>query len=312
VDGRVMTIPVTGSGSNTRRRRVVTERDATSTVEDGMTIAIGGFINSGHPMSIVRQLIRDGRRDLTVVGAASAGLEIDLLIATGVASKIVTPYVGAEGLVGIGPAFRRVAQAGEIELFELDEAHYYAGLRAAAQRVPFNPWRAGLGTSLVEVNPDLRVFEDPITGEPMIAVPAIEIDVCFLHVARADAFGNLQHNGTAYGDVAISAASAQTFASVEQIIPSEQIRAAPQLTTVDGATGVVRAQFGAHPFSAEGFYRPDEAHIRSYIAAADEWLRTGSRTRLDSYLERYVFGPADHIDYLETIGTRSLFGLYEY
>ena len=298
--------------ASVRRPRIVTEADAVSSVCDGMTIAIGGFINSGHPMSIVRELIRDGRRNLTIVGAASAGLEVDLLIAAGVAAKVVTPYVGAEGLAGIGPAFRRAAQTGAIEMFELDEAHYYAGLRASAQRVPFNPWVAGVGTSLLEVNPALKLFRDPINGEPLIAVPAIEIDTCFLHVACADAYGNVQHQGTAYGDVAISAASERTFASTERIIPSEQIRAAPWLTTIDGVTGVVRAPFGAHPYSAEGYYRPDENHIRAYIAAAEAWLRDGSRTLLDEYLKYYVLEPEDHIAYLERVGARSLFNLYEY
>jgi glutaconate CoA-transferase subunit A len=313
MDSGVMTVTTKpGTSSGARRPHIVEVTDATAAVQDGMTIAIGGFINSGHPMAIVRQLIRDGRKNLTVVGAASAGLEIDLLIAAGVATKIVTPYVGAEGLVGIAPAFRRAAQSGLLETFELDEAHYYAGLRASAQRVPFNPWRAGLGTSLVDVNPALKVFRDPVNGEPLIAVPAIEIDVAFLHAAISDRYGNVQHNGSAYGDVAISAAAEKTFVSVEQIVSSERIRIEPLRTTIDGATGVVRAPFGAHPYAAEGYYRPDEDHLRKYIAAGEEWLRNDSRAGLDEYLEYYITEPADHIEYLVRVGPRTLFGLNEY
>src|SRR5688500_13259587 len=89
-----------------RKTRLTDVHTAVSRVEDGMTVAIGGFINSSHPMMVVRELIRGGRRNLTVVGAASAGLEVDLLIAAGVARKVVAPYVGAEGLAAIGPAFR--------------------------------------------------------------------------------------------------------------------------------------------------------------------------------------------------------------
>jgi glutaconate CoA-transferase subunit A len=304
-----MTASTTGSG---RRSHVMTEAEATALVSDGMTVGIGGFINSGHPMSLVRRLIREGRRDLTVVGAASAGLEIDLLIAAGVTTKVITPYVGAEGLAGIGPAFRRAAEAGELDVFELDEAHYYAGLRASAQRVPFNPWRAGLGTSLVEVNPRLKVFDDPIDGLPLVAVPAIEIDVCFLHAATADIYGNVQHEGSAYGDVAISAASETTVVSVERVMPTERIRAAPHRTTIDGADGIVRSPFGAHPYAAEGSYRPDEAHIREYLAAADDWRRTGSRDRLEQYLDEFVRKPQDHVEYLDRIGLRALLGLNEY
>lgn len=299
-------------GGPKRRKRIVEASDVSNAVTDGATIAVGGFINSGHPMSLVRRLIADGRRGLTVVGAASAGLEIDMLIAAGCVAKVLTPYVGAEGLAGIGPAFRRAAQQGEIETFELDEAHYYAGLRAAAQRLPFNPWRAGVGTSFPDVNPALKEFRDPLTGQPLLAVPAIEIDVCLLHAAVSDSYGNVQHNGTGYGDSALHAAADLTFVSVEQVVPPERIGSNPAATSIAGADGVVRAQFGAHPFSADGYYVPDAQHLKHYLAAANEWLKTGSRSRLDDYFDTYVHEPKDHPDYLEAIGIRRLLSLHEF
>ncbi|WP_141005537.1 CoA transferase subunit A [Nocardioides humi] len=276
-----------------------------------MTVGIGGFINSGHPMTLVRQLITDGKRDLVVVGAASSGLEVDLLIAAGCVAKVVSPYVGAEGFAGIGPAFRKAAQDGSIETFELDEAHFYAGLRASAQRLPFNPWRAGVGTSIPVVNPAIKEFRDPINDELLLAVPAIDIDVCLLHAATSDEFGNVQHNGTRYGDTAMSAASDKTFVSVERICSTEQVRANPLATSIAGADGVVRAPFGAHPFSADGFYVPDADHIKTYLVAADTWLRTDDREPLEEYLDRYVRGVV-HADYLDRIGHPALLGLNEF
>lgn len=295
-----------------RHSRLVGVDDVAALFQDGMTVAVGGFINSGHPMALVRRLIRDGRRELTVVGAASAGLEIDLLVAAGVAAKVVTPYVGAEGIAAVGPAFRRSVQSGELEVVDLDEALYYAALRASAQQLPFNPWRAGLGTSLLDLNPSLKVFRDPICGEALIAVPALEIDLCLLHAAVSDPYGNLRHNGTGYGDPALAAASEVTYSTVEQVVPLQATRANPLATTIDGVEGIIRAPFGAHPFSSDGYYRVDEAHLRLYIDAADEWLKTGSRQRLDDYLGRYVYEPTDHIDYLERVGLRQLLSLSEY
>jgi glutaconate CoA-transferase, subunit A len=295
-----------------RTSRIVEVGDAAAQVEDGMTIAIGGFINSGHPMAVVRQLIRDGRRNLRVVGAASAGLETDLLIAAGVADRVVTPYVGAEGLAGIGAAFRKAAQDGTLGVFELDEAHFYAGLRASAQRVPFNPWRAGVGTDFPRINPELKEFRDPINNERLLAVPAIDIDVCFLHAAVSDAYGNVQHNGTRYGDVAMYAAADRTFVSVEKIVSPEYIRADPLRTSIPGATGVVRAHFGAHPFSADGYYVPDTEHIARYVSASSAWLKSGDRGPLERYLEEFVFEPKDHAAYLERVGIRRLLSLDEF
>lgn len=295
-----------------RRSRVLTEDAVIDRIQDGMTVGIGGFINSGHPMSLVRALIRSGRRDLTIVGAASAGLEVDLLIAAGVTRRIVTPYVGAEGLASIGPAFRKAAQDGDLDVFELDEAHFYAGLRAAAQRLPFNPWRAGVGTDFARLNPELKEFRDPINDELLLAIPAINIDVCLLHADASDAYGNVQHRAQVYGDTALYAASDETYVTVERVISNEEVRANPLRTSIPGATGIVSARFGAHPYSADGHYRPDDEHIRVYLAAADAWLRSGSRDAVEEYLATYVLGPKDHPSYLESIGLPRLVALDEY
>src|SRR5208337_1612440 len=134
-------------------------------VQDGMTIAIGGFINAAHPMLVVRGLIRRKFHNLTIVGAASAGLEMDLLIAAGCAAKVATPYISGEKLAPIGPAFRAAAEAGKISVKEID---------------------------------------DPISGEKLLAIPALNIDVAFLHAAVSDRYGNVQHNGHGYGDRAIA------------------------------------------------------------------------------------------------------------
>jgi len=296
------------------RRSVVasSEEDALEGLRDGITIGVGGFINAAHPMAIVRQIIRAGVKDLTLVGAASSGLEVDMLIAAGCVGRLVSPYVGAEGLAPIGPAFRKAAQEGELDLFELDEAHYYAGLRAAAQRLPFNPWRAGIATSYPEINSRLRTFRDPIQDQLLIAVPAIEIDIAFLHAAISDRYGNVQHEGTGFGDRAIHAAADRTVVQVEQIVSNERIRANPAATSIPGADVVLRAPYGAHPFASHGYYPVDEDHLLEYAAASTDWLKTGSRSRLDEYLERYVRGPADHIEYLERVGIRQILSLTEY
>lgn len=295
------------------RRSVIVEETAVGReLRDGMTIGIGGFINAAHPMALVRQLVRSGVRDLTIVGSASSGLEVDMLIAAGCVGTLVSPYVGAEALAPIGPAFRRAAQEGELDLFELDEAHFYAGLRAAAQRLPFNPWRAGLGTSYPELNPRLKTFRDPVADELLIAVPAIEIDIAFLHAAISDPYGNVQHEGTGFGDRAIHAAADRTIVQVEQIVSNERIRQNPAATSVPGADAIVRVPYGAHPFASHGYHPVDAEHLREYVRAATDWLKTGSRSQLDDYLDRYLREPTDHVEYLERVGLRQVLALSEY
>ena len=295
-----------------RARRIVEIDAALARVRNGMTVAIGGFINSSHPMLAVRGIIKRGLKNLTVVGAASSGLEIDLLIAAGCVRRVVAPYVGAEALAPIGPAFRAAAERGKVEVFELDEAMYYAGLRAAAQRVPFNPWRAGVGTSFPDVNPAIKVFKDPLNGETLLAIPAIDIDIAFLHAAVSDPYGNVQYVGHGYGDRAIYAAADATFVQIEQIVANEEIRKDPLKTAIPGADGIIRARFGAHPYASPGYYTEDQAHIREYVKAATAWAKENDFTLLKAYLDRFVMEPADQVEYLERVGLRRLLSLNEY
>jgi glutaconate CoA-transferase subunit A len=283
------------------------EDDVASWVEDGMTLAIGGFILSSHPMALIRAVARRGVRGLTVVGSPSASLEIDFLIASGCVAKVIAPYVGAESLTGIAPLFKRAAQAGEVAVWEVDEWMYYAGLRAAAQDVPSMPCRGLVGTSYPDVNPDLVPYDDPLTGAPVIAVPAIRPDVAFLHAAEADAFGNVRHVGTGFGDRALHNAAGRTAVQVERIVPNEQVRADPYRTSLPYVDAVVRAPFGAHPFASPGHYLEDVDHLTQYLSAA-----AGDADEVGDYVERFIRGPESHLDYLEQVGLRRLMSLHEF
>jgi glutaconate CoA-transferase subunit A len=287
------------------------EEEALDLVRDGMTIAIGGFNTAAHPMVIVRGLIRRGVRGLRVIGGTIAGLELDLLIGAGVVEEVVTSAVTGEALASIGPFFRDAAESGAVRVWESDEGILYAGLRAAGQGLPFLPWKAGVGTSLPDLNPDLKVFADPIGGEPLLAVPALRPEVCFLHVARADRHGLGQHEGSGFGDRLLYRAAARTVITTERLVPNEVIRAGAIETSVHYAEGVVHAPWGAHPFSSPGHYLVDERHLEEYLAAANA-ARKGDRTAFDAYLDRYVTGAAAHVDYLEAVGLRRLLELEEW
>jgi glutaconate CoA-transferase subunit A len=304
---------MTASTRSPRRTPVVTtETEALAALADGMTIVIGGFANSGHPMSLIREVIRSGRKGLTIMGAATSSLEVDMLIAAGIVAKVISPYVGGETIVGIGPVFQRAAQRGEVDVWEIDEAMYYCALNAAAQQLPFLPWRGLVGTSFPEVNPDLKVFDDPIRGEPLIAVPAIAPDFALIHASAADMYGNVQHIGSGFGDRAMARAADRTVVSVENVISNEELRRFPERTSIPLADAIVRAPFGAHPFSSVGHYLEDIPFLKDYVAAATAFAREDDRTKLDQWLSAYVYDPSDHLDYLERLGPRRLFSLNEF
>src|SRR5581483_8426669 len=262
--------------NSARRTRIVDELEAAEWIQSGMTIAIG----QPTPMALVRQIIRRGVRDLTVV---DAGFSLDLLIAAGCVRKVVSYYAGGGFGYPVTPAFRRAAERGAIEVWECEEGILCAGLQAAAQALPFLPWRGGVGTSLPEVNPDLKVFTDPISGETLIAVPPIKPDVAILHAAHADPYGNVQHlGGPGWIDLFMYRAADRTIVQVEKIIANEEVRADAWRTTIAGADAVVRAPYGAHPFYSRGYYIQDNDHLREYAEAAG----AGEEGRLRAYLER--------------------------
>lgn len=294
-----------------RRPVLVDESDLDQWLRSGMCIALGGLATACHAMVAVRHIIRRNLRDLTVVGSAVGGLDVDLLIGAGCVRKIICPYVGAESLAPIGPFFRAAAERGEIEVWECDEGQYYAGLQAAGQMLPFMPCRGGVGTSYPELNPDLKLFTDPVGGQTLLAVPAIEPDVALLHAACADPYGNVQFVGTGYADRLLWRAATRTLVQVERIVPNEEIRRSPERTALL-AHGVMRAPFGAHPFSSPGFYVEDREHIRDLVEAGRSSARGGNRKAFEAYLDRYARRPESHIDYLEAVGLRRLLSLHEY
>lgn len=295
-------------GAAPRRSVVATAAQALDGVADGATVGIGGILTNGRPMALVREIVRRGLRDLTVV-APVAALDVDLLVAAGCVRRVVTSYVGCEALAGVAPVFRAAVQRGEIEVWDADEAHCVAGLRAAGQGLPFLPWQGGVGTDLPTHNPDLVEFTDPIDGRTLLAIPAIPLDVALIHAERADAYGNVQFAGPPHADPLLAAAATRVVVQVERVVGNDVIRRDPASTRRWRETTVVPAIWGTHPYASAGI-EADAEHLRGF-AAAGRAAGKGDRAAIDAYVERHARGPAAHADYLETIGIRRILELVQ-
>ena len=295
-----------------RRTPIVVEPgDVRQYLFDGMTLAIGGFVNSSHPMTLVREVIRSGVKDLRVVGAAMSGLEIDMLIAAGCVREVVSSFVSGEVYSPIAPMFRWAVEENEVHVWDCDETQYYQALRAGAMQIPFMPVRSGLGTSLPEVNPDLVQFDDPITGTPLLAVPAVTPDLALLHADRSDAYGNVQPHGTGFGDRAMFRAAKVTVAQVERIVGSGAIRSDPTRTMYNRIAGVVHSPFGCHPFGSPGHYREDGEFLRAYVALVRDARHRDDRPAVTQWVDEHLRDSGDHLEYLERLGVRRLVGILE-
>lgn len=292
--------------------KVVSANRVLELVEDGMTISLGGLFTVNRPFALVREIIKKGVKGLSVVDV-SAGLNLELMIAGGCISRAITGYAGGEGMVAVAPLFRKSVEDGTLSVWESDAGIVVTALRAASMKLPFLPKRGGVGTSLPEINPDLNIFTDPVKGEKLLAVPAIEPDLAILYAQYADEYGNIVYRGGSFSDNLIARASKKVVVQVEEIISNREVRSNPLLTAIPGVLVdfVVKVPFGAHPFSSEGFYALDRQFFSEYIDAAVAHTK-GSPKDLEAFLYKYVYGPADWFDYLEAIGIRRLYKLKEF
>ena len=153
-------------------------------------------------------------------------------------------------------------------------------LRAAAQRVPFLPMRAGLGSAVLENDPTLKTVTSPYDdGEELVAVPALELDVALVHMNRADQFGNAQYLGPdPYFDDLFCMAAKQAYVSTEQIIDTAgmTVDAAIQTMLINRTMvdGVVETPNGAHFTTCTPTYERDEKFQKAYATAAktpEDW-----------------------------------------
>jgi len=261
----------------------VTPDEIAGELRDGMTIGIGGWGSRRKPMALVRAILRSPLKNLTVV--SYAGPDVGLLVASGQAKRVVTGFASLDS-IALEPHFRRARQAGTVELTELDEGMLHWGLLAAAHRLPFLPIRAGLGSGVLEVNPELRTVRSPYgdpfgLGEELVAVPALKLDVALVHLNRADAAGNAQYLGPdPYFDDLFCLAAERAYVSAEQIVP--RLAGPPQSMLLNRAMvrGVAETPNGAHFTSCVPDYPRDEAFQARYArAAADpaEWEKFSAR-----------------------------------
>ncbi|MYT27718.1 CoA-transferase [Streptomyces sp. MspMP-M5] len=255
--------------------KTMTPDEVVARLRSGMTLGIGGWGSRRKPMALVRALLRSDVTDLTVV--SYGGPDVGLLAAAGKIRELVTAFVTLDS-IPLEPHFRTARQSGGFELSEIDEAMFMWGLRAAANRLPFLPVRAGLGSDVMRVNPGLRTVTSPYEdGETFVAMPALRMDAALVHVNRADRLGNGQYLGPdPYFDDLFCEAAERAYVSCEELVDGFGA-AVPQTLLVKRhtVTGVVETPRGAHFTSCVPDYDRDEAFQKLY--ATTPWPEFAAR-----------------------------------
>ncbi len=270
----------------------MTEAEAVSKfVYDGCYLGTELYGTVRAPMSLVREVVRQGKKDLRLCGQGVT--ELDLLLAAGLVKKLDITYIGLE-VYGTSSALRREVESGRVEsCVEWSNGSITWRMKAAAMGVPFLPTRSMLGTDTLGYSA-AKVVEDPFTGIKVALLPALVLDVALIHVHRADKYGNCQVEGISGFAFEMSRAAKRVIISAEEIVSDEEIRKYPDRTIIPYylVDAVVQAPFGSHPGEMAYVYSRDEDEIKDWVIASK------TPEGAQAYLDKFIYGVKDHQEYL--------------
>ena len=278
-------------------------REALTGIKSGATVGIGGALNSGHPMALVRALMQSAANGLTVV-AGFGGLDVDLVVACGAVRRLIAAFVGAEGAAPLPPAVRWAVETGQVEAWDIDEGVLLAALRASAQRLPFSVWTAGIGTAAAD-NPLVEQDTDDRFGQPYLKVRALEIDVALLWAEAADADGNVLRWGPDFGDEAFANAAQTRIVQVERVVPTELLVRTPDRVGPWQADIVVSAPLGTYPFAGNSL-NDDLTWLTAYGELVERLRADGDVAQLHDAIGELLVLNGDDDAFLERVGVTRL------
>jgi len=275
------------------------EESISTFVQDGDLVGIGGLSFWRKPISACREIIRQGKKKLSLCTFVG-GIEVDMLIAGGCISEVRSCFVGME-IFGMAPHYRKAIESGTIHISEESEATIALGLRASYLKVPFMPLKGIIGTDMPKVRDDIKQIDDPLgSGTQVMAVPKIDLDVAIIHVPYADEFGNGNIAGAVWMDADMAKTAKKTIIICEKLVETEDIRylqgkaQLPMQTT----SAVVKMPFGAHPTSCYPIYTFDPLHIQLYL-----------KTNFKDYKNRFILDKTVTQYLEETGGVQTIFNI---
>jgi len=248
------------------RSKIVSLADLAARIPDGASVALGGsFLHRG-PFALVRELIRQGKRNLEIL-KQSPGYDIDILCRAGVADRARVGIVAMEGNFGMAPWYRKAVEQGKLKLEEHACATLTAGMRAAAFGVPFQPVGGLHGSDLPALNGWVKLPDPYGSNEDTWVIPRIRPDFAVIHVAEATASGDARTFGTPNWDHIMTRSAGRVLIVAEKLVEEEVFAQQPELTLVPRllTEAVAIVPNGAWPGSCWPLYEVDYPTIEAYM-----------------------------------------------
>ena len=272
-------------------------------VPDGSSVAIGLALEPFIPFAASHEIIRQQRRNLTLIGPISDIL-FDQLIGAGCVDKVKAAWVGNVS-EGLAHCYRRaIEQSIPHSLVTEEYSNFTIGLAllAGSLGVPYIPTRSLLGSDLLRQNPTFSQQQSPLDASPLLVVPALQPDVTIIHVQRSDIDGNAHLWGSLGLCEEAMLAAHNVILVAEEIVSREIILSDPN--RVVGPSFKVRAvihePWGAHPSAVSGYYNRDHQYYHEYHK------RTRTTEGFQQWLDEWVLNKSNRDAYVLKLGKERL------
>jgi glutaconate CoA-transferase subunit A len=270
-------------------------------VPDGASVAMSLQLEQMIPFAAAHEIIRQKKRNLTLIGPISDVL-FDQVIGAGCVERVIAAWVG-NAMMGSAYNFRRAVEEGSVKVINMTNFTLALALQAGAMGVPFLPTKSAQGSDTAKGNHFFyQIFSPFEPKESLWAVRALNPDVTIAHVQRADAEGNA-HCWGSFGVMIEAVRSAKRVIVVaEEIVAPEVISSDPNRTVIPGflVSAVVESPHGAHPSPVQGYYNRDDAFFPDY----QDKTRTAAQS--DEWLKEWVYGVSDREQYVKKVGAERL------
>ena len=284
-------------------------------IHHGDQIALGGFTVNRNPMSITREIIRQGKKDLYLV-VHSQGQALELLIGAGCVRRIELAYGGVARFAPTGYRFKKAFKENSIEVEDYTNYHMTLRFLAGAMGLPFIVTTSGLETDITRISGfpkesrgtgkvpahKLKIITDPFENSEVVALQPLHPDVTILHTQYAGEDGTIRIEGLSFADIEQAKAARHVLVSCEQILPAEDIRQDPSKNCLPPflVDAIIPTPMGAHPTACYKFYDYDPVHLNMFRKAAqdDDLFRR--------YLDEWVYPFDRQESYLDKVGRENL------
>jgi len=259
--------------------KLVTLPEAAGMIRDGDMVAIGGNVLHRAPMALVRELLRQGKKNLRIIKTAG-GMDVDILCLGDSVSSVDAGFISYETEYSLASHYRKAVESGKVAGKEHACYTVISAMRAASAGIPFMPVKGLVTSDLIEENSYFTRIKDPFSEDMVTVVKAIRPDIALIHVHEADSNGNAYIEGPLFDDILMSRASKRVIISAEKIVPENKFAFSQNKAQIPHflVEAVVKAEKGARPCSCFPNYDIDQKQL-------DRFKRCETAADLAAYLK---------------------------